>query len=234
MEIHNLRLWTPLAQRRKGRMKAEYITHMGDDLMVANAARVSHFNHKEEFDEKDEKLIGYLERHQHWTPFAHPQITLRMTAPIPIRTQCFKHKVGFVENEVSRRYVKFTPSFYRPRWRQAHKNVKQGSGEEFSQPESLQFRSMYEQVIHHCIDSYERMIENGVCPEQARFILPQGMETTWYWTGSLAAFARFCVQRGDSHAQKEINELSQMVSEIISELFPVSWKALMSALKEEE
>jgi len=102
----------------------QYVTHMGDDLMVVNAARVS-FNKMSEMGDdnrlnpKDEKLIRYLAKHNHWTPFAHPQITLRIKAPISIRTQLFKHKVGFVENEVSRRYVKDEPEYYMPNWRSA-------------------------------------------------------------------------------------------------------------------
>lgn len=207
-------------------MKAEYIDHLGDDLTVVNAARVSFNKFRTELDESDKKLIGYLAKHKHWTPFAHPQITLRMTAPIPIRTQCFKHKVGFSENEISRRYVDETPKFFRPVWRQRHSSAKQGSGEEFSKPEALQYRSMYEQAIYHCLDAYERMIAGGVCPEQARFVLPQGMQTSWIWTGSLAAFARFYQQRSDPHAQVEVQVLAAQVSAIISDLFPVSWEAL--------
>ena len=207
-------------------LKAEYIDHMGSDLTVVNSARVSFNKTTDELSDSDEKLISYLAKHGHWTPFAHPQITLRMTAPVPVRTQCFKHKVGFSENEISRRYVDEKPEFFRPIWRERHSSAKQGSGDEFSEPESLQFRSMYEQTIHHCLWAYERMIESGVCPEQARFVLPQGMLTQWYWTGSLAAYARFYAQRSDSHAQKEIRILAQNVGRIISPLFPLSWKAL--------
>jgi len=107
----------------------EYIDHMGDDRTVANSARVSFASHKDSFDEKDEKLINYLAEHNHWTPFAHPQITLRVKAPIPIRTQFFKSKVGLVENEISRRYVSIEPEFYYPKWRsKPDKSKKQGSG----------------------------------------------------------------------------------------------------------
>ena len=106
----------------------ELVDHMGSDLTVANAARVSFSTHKEEFEDKDAKLINYLAKHNHWTPFAHPQITLRIKAPIAIRTQLFKHKQGFVENEVSRRYVATEPEFYEPRWRsKPTKGAKQGS-----------------------------------------------------------------------------------------------------------
>ncbi len=104
----------------------ELVDHMGSDLTVVNSARVSFANHKEEFEEKDEKLIRYLAKHNHWTPFAHPQITLRIKAPVSIRTQFFKHKQGFVENEVSRRNVDNPPEFYHPKWRnKPNKNAKQ-------------------------------------------------------------------------------------------------------------
>ena len=100
----------------------ELVDHMGSDLTVANAARVSFNKETKDFTDKDEKLIAYLAKHNHWTPFAHPQITLRIKAPISIRTQCFKHKVGFTENEVSRRYVAYEPDIYSPRWREKPTN----------------------------------------------------------------------------------------------------------------
>lgn len=207
-------------------LKAEYLDHMGDDLMVVNAARVSFNKSKDIFDQSDEKLISFLAKHGHWTPFSHPQISLRMIAPISIRTQCFKHKVGFSENEISRRYVDDQPEFFSPLWRKRSESAKQGSSDQFPDPEQLQFKSLYYQICSQSLFIYDRMIKEGVCPEQARFVLPQGMVTQWHWTGSLAAFARFCKQRSDEHAQKEIQELARQVSAIIKPLFPISWKAL--------
>jgi len=116
----------------------QYVMHMGDDLTVVNAARVSFNKESEAFSEKDAKLINYLAKHKHWTPFAHPQITLRIKAPIFIRTQLFKHKVGFVENEVSRRYVSDTPEVYCPQWRSKPTNgAKQGSEDFVQSSESV-------------------------------------------------------------------------------------------------
>lgn len=100
------------------------------------------------------------------------------------------------------------------------------SAEDFSEPEQVQYRSLYNHVCNQALIAYERMIEDGVCPEQARFVLPQGMETSWIWTGSLAAYSRFCKQRMDSHAQKEVRELAGLVSDIVGGLFPISWAAL--------
>jgi len=207
--------------------QVQYIDHMGSDASVVNAARVSFANADEgRTVEDNEKLIRYLCKHNHWTPLAHTAITLRMKAPVPIRTQCFKHKQGFVENEESRRYIKSRPEYYLPVWRSSVTNKKQGSGEALvnykAATEDLEYRFHMEQSIHR----YEAALARGVCEEQARFYLPQGCVVNWYWTGSLAAFARFVGQRTDSHAQVEVQELARMVSDIIEPLYPVCWKAL--------
>lgn len=211
------------------------VDYMGSDLTVVNSARVS-FRKESEWDdidhdgngilaERDEKLISYLAKHNHWTPFAHPQITLRIKAPISIRTQFFKHKQGFVENEISRRYVQDSPQIYLPKWRgKPSGGAKQGS-EDF-----LQGHTLLDQVYHHlmddALDAYKLLLDEGVAPEQARFVLPQGTYTEWYWTGSLAAYGRFYKQRIDPHAQWEIRQYAEAVGSIIQPLFPESWKAL--------
>lgn len=214
-------------------MKAEYISHMGNDLMVANIARVSFNKESQEFTYRkdkpkgsDEGLIEYLAKHSHWTPFAHPQITLRMKAPVPIRTQAFKHKQGFVENEESRRYISCDPELFVPEYfrKAPEENKKQGS--EGVHPFSDYWKGHYTRACGEAIAIYSGMIAEGVAPEQARLILPQGVYVNWIWTGSLAAFARFYNQRTDTHAQKEIQDLAKEVGEIIEGLFPVSWKAL--------
>lgn len=160
------------------------------------------------------------------TPFGHPQITLKMKAPVPIRTQCFKHKAGFVENEESRRYITSTPEVFIPEgFRKApSSNKKQGSEGLHSQ--SVKYLEKYEKSVQDAVDLYCEMVDNGICTEQARFVLPQGAMVNWIWTGSLAAYARFYDLRIDSHAQKEIQELAKSVGEIIEPLFPYSWKAL--------
>jgi thymidylate synthase (FAD) len=225
---------------------------MGSDLTVCNAARVSfasetewgvdeaakkrledsdsHFSDEciQKLKEKDAKLIKYLANHNHWTPFAHPQITLRIKAPISIRTQFFKHKQGFVENEISRRYVTFEPEFYIPKWRGSPSgSAKQGS-DDFLKREDVAISDIcYNRATKQCLKSYNYLIERGVAPEQARFALPQGMYTEWYWTGSLAAYARFYKQRSEEHAQWEIREYADAVGKVIQPLFPISWKALI-------
>lgn len=228
----------------------DYVDHMGTDLTVCNAARVSFNNESEwglDFDaierlkscpynkddvrmlkDKDVKLIRYLAKHNHWTPFAHPMITLRIKAPIPIRTQFFKHKQGFTENEISRRYVTFEPEFYTPVWRtKPTDGAKQGSDDFLKDTAQSGVNSMaYQFVCDEALKNYNYLIEQGIAPEQARFILPQGMYTEWYWTGSLAAYARFYKQRIDDHAQWEVREYAMAVGKIIEPYFPVSWKQL--------
>jgi len=216
------------------------VDYMGSDLTVVNAARVS-FNKESDWDtdpnwtgyrehklsEKDQKLISYLAKHKHWTPFAHPQITLRIKAPIFIRTQLFKHKVGFVENEVSRRYVSDTPEIYCPQWRSKPTNgAKQGS-EDFVNPELVNsYNTDWERIAKPALEVYHKLIAEGVAPEQARSVLPQGTYTEWWWTGSLSAYARVYAQRIDPHAQWEVRQYAQAIYDIIQPLFPHSWKAL--------
>lgn len=216
----------------------ELISHMGDDLTVVNSARVS-FNKESEWDhpdshvpsnilsEKDKKLINYLAKHQHWTPFAHPQISLHFKAPIFIRTQLFKHKVGFVENEISRRYVKDKPEFYVPFWRSAPTNgAKQGSSAPMKYTDHI--TGYYQNICDDAVDLYLHLMEEGVAPEQARSVLPQGTYTEWYWTGSLASYSRVYKQRVDSNAQWEVRVYAETIGKILKELFPVSWEALVA------
>lgn len=175
---------------------------------------------------KAKELASYLRKiPEHWVPFGHPHITLRISAPIPIRVQCFKHKIGFVESEESRRYISSKPEIYIPMYFRAKAdNVKQGSGDRHESSDRI--TGLYAEHCYRAIQLYEGFIEDGICPEQARFILPQGCEVNWVWTGSLYAFANAYNQRSDSHAQKEIQELFAQIDEIISPLFPVSWAAL--------
>ena len=162
---------------------------------------------------------------EHWVPFGHPQISIRMQAPVPIARQLFKHKIGFVESEESRRYISSRPELFIPdSFRSKADSVKQGSGD--THFNSLRWIREYRYFCEKAIDIYENMIVQGVCPEQARFILPQGVEVNWVWTGSLYAYANMYNQRSDSHAQKESQILASQIDSIISPLFPVSWAAL--------
>jgi len=214
----------------------EYVDHMGSDLTVVNAARVS-FAKTSEWEttengtrilsQKDQRLIKYLANHNHWTPFAHPQITLRIKAPIFVRTQLFKHKVGFTENEISRRYVTNEPEFYVPEWRSAPTDgAKQGSSDFITDVYVNDLDRMYTRNALECVEIYKELLKEGVAPEQARSILPQGTYTEWWWTGSLSAYARVFKQRIDTHAQWECQEFAKAIGSITEPLFPHSWAVL--------
>lgn len=263
-------------------MKAEYIDHMGDDLRVANAARVSFDKESaledivavrkglkttwenddygtlqpvssvddlsmvvgKKLKDADVRIIKYLARENHFTPFTHGVITLRETVPIFVARQRFKHTVGFTYNEISRRYVDSKPELYQPtEWRKRPEgSVKQGSSHEtvrdlvepmISVDAYRQVRDTYtiaaavEDLFYDALDTYVSLLEAGVCPEQARMVLPQAMMTSYYVTGSLAAFARAYGLRKDPHAQLEIQVLADQWDEIIRPLFPHSWSALL-------
>ena len=170
-------------------------------------------------------LFEYKNKATHWTPFAHTAVSLRMKAPVPIRTQCFKHKQGLVENEESRRYINSTPELFIPEFRlRPEGSIKQGSAG--THPDNKYWVNRYTEECNHMIQTYEDMIANNIAPEQARFVLPQGCEVNWIWTGNILAYANFYNKRSDSHSQKEIQELAQQVSDVIAPLFPVSWEAL--------
>lgn len=239
-------------------MKTELIDTMGDDLRVVNAARVSFDKESEwgmeiidpseftlepgsvcyatraKLKEADVRLLTYLAKHGHWTPFSHVMITMRETVPIFVARQRFKHMVGFTYNEVSRRYVDAPPEFFYPdEWRGKPVNVKQGSSDvvmddvQFGQ-EVLSIKEQYEDHIRCSFDLYDMMIKVGVAPEQARMVLPQSMYTSYYVTGSLAAWARAYKLRIDPHAQKEIQDLAHQWGDIIGGIkeLEYSWKAL--------
>ena len=237
------------------KQSVELVDYMGSDLSVVNAARVSFAKQSEwEYDyllerdnlsTKDAKLVKYLAKHGHWSPFAHNSISLRIKAPIFVARQLVKHQVGLVWNEVSRRYVDDEPEFYFPEvWRGKPENAKQGSSGKFSgyifheygkNHVPLEYQhgvdegvEIIPEMVGELIHLYNAMIHAGVAPEQARMVLPQNTMTEWIWTGSLMAFARVCKQRLDPHAQQETQEVAQGIANIVEPLFPVSWKALMN------
>jgi thymidylate synthase (FAD) len=212
---------------------------MGTDLTVVNAARVS-FDKESEWEtstqgpsygvvyglsQKDVKLIDYLAKHNHWTPFGHITAQFRINAPIYVARQLVKHQVGLVWNEVSRRYVDSEPEFYKPEdWRSKAENVKQGSGGKLDNQRYC--NSEFDDAMGASYEAYKNLIRIGVAPEQARMVLPLNTATEWYWTGSVAAFSRVCKLRLDPHTQQETREVAQQIDSALAEVFPVSWKAL--------
>ena len=212
-------------------MNVELLDIMGSDLTVVNAARVSFAAESEEFGSRDKKLIKYLAKHNHWTPFAHVQVQFRIKAPIFIARQLHKSQVGLTVNEVSRRYVDVVPEFHAPEaWRKRAPDKKQGSLDEtFEGRDEERFDIKYWDLLEKAKAIYDNMIACGVAPEQARMVLPQSMMTEWYWTGSLAAFARVVKQRISSDAQYECQVIAQKIDQVlaVSEEVSYSWACLM-------
>ena len=207
-------------------MQATLIDSMGGDLTAVNAARVSFAKKKDVFDEKDERLIRYLASHKHWTPFGHIILQFRITAPMFVARQWYRHTVGFARNEESRRYIRNEPSVFHPtNWRSKPEgSIKQGSGQVHSA--SIDWEEQYKMLTDSAVDFYNRMIEGGVAPEQARMVLPQATETSWVETASLYAYARLCNERMQPDAQVEIRDLAEMVYNECADVAPVSWKEL--------
>lgn len=192
-------------------MKVELLNHFGNDLMVVNAARVSYGKEISEFTEKDSKLIKYLLDHKHTTPFRHPQLQFRLTFPIYVERQIFKHFVGITASSISGRYVDFSDSYTTiTEWRKQSKSSKQGS-EGTIENQSVCTKLELE-VIEFCKSRYEKLLDLGVSKEQARTILPLNLNTTCIWTGSLLAFLHLCDLRLKPDAQIETKDVvSQML-----------------------
>ena len=205
------------------------VDHMGSDLTVANAARVSFGKKKKVMDENDNKLIHYLAAHNHWSPFAHASLQFHIKAPIFVARQLVKHQVGLVWNEISRRYVDYEPTFFEvEKWRCRAKDKKQGSGTNTVEwlDDETKISIAKKLLEESAVVLYNNMMLVGVAPEQARMILPQSMMTEWYWSGTLYAFSRVCKLRCASDAQYETREIADQIAYECSLAFPVCWKAL--------
>ncbi len=207
----------------------EVLEVFGNDLTVVNAARVSFAKESHEFSEQDGKLIRYLAKHHHITPFFHPQIRFRIKMPIFVAREWFRHQIGFARNEVSRRYVDSPPECYIPLAediRERDPKAKQGSKENpVNNAEYV--HEHIQDATQAAMDTYRVLLQSGVAPEVARMILPQSMYTEFIETGSLAAYARLCGLRLDPTAQKEIRDYANAVDALLKEKFPVSWPALI-------
>ena len=216
-------------------MEVNLVDHMGSDLSVVNAARVS-FSKKADWGwndglylkDKDVKLVNYLAKHNHWSHFGHASMQFHIKAPVFVARQLVKHQIGLTWNEVSRRYVDDEPDFYIPdSWRGTAENKKQGSSDdEIDINPHGRLIDEYETVLRSAKWAYEYLLSRGVCPEQARMVLPQSMMTEWYWSGTLYAFARVCNLRCKPDAQKETQDVGWGIDEHAKKLFPVSWNAL--------
>lgn len=205
----------------------------GDDLTVVNAAKVSFNKRSDVMGKKEEGLINYLASHKHVSPFGHCFASFTIEAPVFVRAQMVKHKFLRV-NEVSRRYVDSPPEFYTPdEWRGRPIDKKQGSDGIVSVLRYLGFKAQtvkdgQEKLNTHALDLYKDMVEANVAPEMARMVLPQSMMTSWWWSGSLDAFAAMCVLRCAPDAQYESRVVADQIFNIMSSLYPKSWEALMN------
>jgi thymidylate synthase (FAD) len=215
-------------------ISATLIDHMGSDLSVVNAARVS-FGKVSDWNEpsmgkasglsdRDAKLVRYLAVHKHISPFGHAFCTWHVKAPVFVARQLVKHK--FLRwNEISRRYVDDEPEFYTPDvWRGRSADKKQGS------EGVVKLYGVAEQIVDdyaaEALTAYQVLLEAGVAPEQARMVLPQSTMTEWYWSGSLDAFADMCNLRCTGDTQLETRLVANQICDKMRELFPVSWLAL--------
>ena len=214
-------------------IEVTYISHMGDDVTVVNAARVS-FGKKSKYEctdlikgkwelkPADVKLIKYLAEHNHKSPFNHAFATFHVKAPIFVARQLVKHEY-MPWNEISRRYVDSKPEFYEPEhWRGRSADKKQGS-------EGV-VDVKTKPTNQYSLETYRNLLDDGVCPEQARMVLPQSMMTEWYWSGSLYAFAKMCSLRCADDTQLETQLVAVEIENVMLNAFPVSWKALMANL----
>jgi len=201
-------------------IKAKYVDHMGSDLSAVNAARTSFNKHHTEMTAGDTKLIKYLAKHKHLSPFGHAFASFHVKAPIFVARQLVKHK--FLRwNEVSRRYVSTPPEFYEPDvWRGQAQDKKQGSAGVVADVNIKTTQSLVGML-------YEDLLAQGVCEEQARMVLPQNTFTEWHWSGSLDAFASMCKLRCATDTQVETQDVAWQIYWAMEELFPVSWAALM-------
>ena len=214
-------------------MSVELIDVMGTDLSVVNAARVSFGKKHTEMTKGDVGLINFLGKHGHWTPFGHCTLSFHIKAPIFVARQLVKHTVGLCWNEISRRYVEDEPEFFYPeKWRGNPENKKQGSDPDSNIEWLDRTERTGGRVVKTCevaMHTYKTLLEAGVCPEQARMVLPQNTYTEWYWSGSLYAFSRVCNLRCKGDTQKETRDVCWEIDKLTKDLYPVAWEALRNA-----
>ena len=201
---------------------------MGDDYDVCDAARVSFNKTATRYDEAaNQKLLDYLAKHDHWSPFSHVMLKFRFLAPMFIARQFQKHTVGFAWNEVSRRYVDEDPLFWIPEtFRKKAENKKQGSTQEGETPVTGEVLDEYMAYMDEATLQYRALKQKNICPEQIRALMPQAMLTEWIWTGSLWAWVRFCTLRIGDHAQHECKDYAKEVVRKIKKHFPMCFAAL--------
>ena len=199
-------------------MKVEILDYFGSDKMAVDVARVSYGKIKEQFDEKDVRLIKYLVEHKHTSPFRHAQLQFRIQCPIYVERQLFKHQVGWSANSISGRYVDFSDSYDLPnQLRYQSKDSKQGSAGDIPEYQNSMLLIRMRELVEKSKDLYEELVDEGVSKEQCRIILPLCLETTFVWTGSVLAFIHLCELRLKPDAQKETRDVvEEMLKQVKS------------------
>jgi len=211
-------------------MKAELINYFGDDLMVVNAARVSYGKYKFELDEKDKKLIKFLVDHGHTSPFRHPQLQFRISCPIFVERQLFKHQISLTANSISGRYVDFSDSYELPeQLRFQSKDSKQGSAGFLEEQKNNELCNKIKNLVKESASLYEELCKNGVAKEQARIILPLCLNTQFMWTGSLAAFIHLWKLRLKLDTQQETREIAQQMLDLVKNIDSKPFKMTLEA-----
>ncbi len=200
-------------------MKVELLEVFGNDTMVCQAARVSYSKEASNYtDAQNEKLINYLSKHNHWSPFSHPKLQFRLTIPIYVERQIIKTQAGVEYNSISGRYVDFSDTYTKvAEWRKQSTDSKQGSDGVLSKKDNDYANLLQDEVIEGLKQVYKELIDLGVSKEQARTVLPLSLNTTMIWTGSLYSFIRLCKQRLKPDAQQETREVVQMMLEQVKE-----------------
>lgn len=220
-------------------ISVKFVDKMGDDYRIYQAAKATLGGDGEaRMDEDPTKLINFLATHKHVTPFRHPQVTFECEAPIAIARQLGKHQVGFSWNERSMRYRDsvidvFTPDMFRGRPARLHEgstDVDVGHKNLGNSFAPWTIAGVYEEAMEAALSFYKTLLDAGLAPEQARFVLPQGMITRWFWTGSLYGWFEVYRQRSSEHAQYEVREFARLLDEQMEALFPIAWKALKSTI----
>ena len=209
-------------------MKVELLDHMGTDLDIVNAARVSYDKEHIELNQADIKLLNYLATNNHWTPFAHVIAKFRISVPIYVANQLKRHQIGLALNEMSRRYVDTEPEFDWPnewRGRPAKGQSKQGSNQPLNLHLQHNINTSIQDIEGRIETLYEHLLDLDVAPEQARTILPMSLTTKWIWTGSLMAFIRICKDRLSNNAQSETRDVAIEIAKHLHNLFPYSMDA---------
>lgn len=211
-------------------MQAEILNYFGNDLMIANVARVSYNKESKELCEKDGKLLKYLAEHKHTSPFRHAQLQFRIECPIFVERQLFTHQIGWARNSISGRYVDFSDTYWTPeQYRFQSANSKQGSAGDIDSDKNDYFKTRVEEIIKQSKQLYQEMSDYGVAKEQCRIHLPLALQTKFIWTGSFQAFVHLCQLRLKPDTQQETRALVGQMLDLVKNIEGAPFKYSLEA-----